>query len=173
MNGDELIAIGKFGKTRGLHGEIYVVPFGADPSRFMRLEKALLKIDGEPQELIIERAQMQGQRPTVKVAGYNTPELARTLTNRELFIPVSELEELPEDQYYAFEVEGCRVVTVDGDEVGTVVEVESFPASDLYVIEDEAGERYRLPALKRFVTEVDVKARKIKIDPPEGWMQAQ
>jgi 16S rRNA processing protein RimM len=173
MNGDELIAIGKFGRTRGLRGFIFVVPYGDDPSRFMRLEKALLMVDGEPQELIVESAKMQGERPTIKVAGYNTLELARTLTNRDLFIRAAELEELPEGQHYAFEVEGCSVVTVDGEKVGTVVEIEAFPASDMYVIEDEAGKRYLLPALARFVKEVDVKARKIEIDPPEGWMQAQ
>jgi 16S rRNA processing protein RimM len=61
---------------------------------------------------------------------------------------------------WVHELIGSAVVLVDGTEVGTVVEVQANPASDLLVLDTEA----LVPVV--FVT--DHEPGRVTIDPPEG-----
>ena len=173
MDPKSLIAIGKFGKTRGVSGDIYVIPYGDDPGKFTRLAHAILKIDGKEVSINIERGKLWSGRVTVKVKGYDTPEAARTLTHRELFIRPDQLEKLPEGRYYAFDLEGCLALGESGETIGTVIEVESMPGNDLFVIKAPNGQTGRLPVIKQFVKRVDIENKTIVIDPPNGWLDAQ
>lgn len=172
MNEPRRIAVGKFGRARGVQGEIFVVPYGDDPSRITRLKRASLEINGEFVEIGIERGALYSGKATVKISGYDNPEDVSHLTNRELYVTDDQLEALPENSFYVFELIGCEVVTESGDALGTVEDVENLPANDILVIH-EAGQRYRLPIVKAFVKEVDVKNRRVVVNPPDGWREAQ
>jgi 16S rRNA processing protein RimM len=77
---------------------------------------------------------------------------------------------LPPGQFYVADLEGCRVVTEEGGEVGTFVRAESGPAQDLWVV--RAGDRERLiPAVADIVLRVDTRERTIVIRPPEGLLE--
>lgn len=68
------------------------------------------------------------------------------------------------------DLEGCRVVTEDGGEVGILRRVEPSPAQDLWVV--GAGDREHLiPAVAEIVVRVDVGERTIVIRPPEGLLE--
>ncbi|HSG98756.1 MAG TPA: ribosome maturation factor RimM [candidate division Zixibacteria bacterium] len=168
-----LIAIGKFGRTRGVQGDIYVIPYGDDPTRFERLGEAILEVDSERTTIEIERGAVYSGRPTLKIKGYDTPEAARALTNRELFIHRESLERLPEGRYYAFELEGCNVTDESGQPIGVVTEVESLPANDLLVIEAPDGTVARLPVVSEFIRRVDIAGKMITAAPPTGWREIQ
>ncbi len=169
---DKRIAIGRFGRTRGVHGEIYVIPYGEYPERILNIEQVEIELaEGFVAAQLTKRETVSG-KIVVKVDGYDTPEISRTLTNRDIFIPFDELESLPDGEHYAFELEGCTVESTDGKTFGKLKEVESYPVSDLYVIESEDGKRFRLPAVKEFVLEIDTKKRKIVIAPPDGLFEA-
>ncbi len=169
----ERIAIGRFGRTRGVHGEIYVIPFGAYPDRLLDLHQVEIELTDGFAVAEIEKNYSVSGKVVVKIVGYDTPEIARTLTNRSVFIPYDELGDLPEDEHYTFELEGCAVELADGQVVGKLREVESYPVSDMYVIEAGDGKRFRLPAVKEFVVEIDIEKRKIIIAPPDGLFEAQ
>ncbi len=169
----ERIAIGRFGRTRGVQGEIYVIPYGAYPDRILDLEQMEIELTDGYVVAQIEKSYSVSGKVVVKIAGYDTPEMARTLTNRNIFVPYDQLWPLPEGEHYAFELEGCAVELADGKKVGELKEVESYPVSDMYVIQADNGKRFRLPAVKEFVLEIDVQQRKVVIAPPEGLFEAQ
>lgn len=176
MSEPRLVAIGRFGRARGVNGDIYLIPYGDDPTRLTGLSKALMMVDGAATTVVLERTKIYSGKLAVKVKGYDTPETAATLARQELFLREDDLRELDDDVHYAFQLIGCQVVSVtDGVEetVGTIKDVENYPASDVYLIEGESGELYRLPAIKEFVRKIDLPERKIEIDPPKGWMEAQ
>ena len=62
---------------------------------------------------------------------------------------------------------GCKVVLVDGREWGTIAAVEMGSVQDLLVIHDGAIERM-LPLVDDFITNIDIAAGVVTIDPPEG-----
>jgi 16S rRNA processing protein RimM len=67
---------------------------------------------------------------------------------------------LEDGAFWVHELIGAQVVLVDGSAVGTVVEVESNPASDLLVLDGGA--------LVPVVFVVSQESGRVTIDPPEG-----
>ena len=77
---------------------------------------------------------------------------------------------LPPGQFYIVDLEGCRVVTEEGGEVGTFLRAEAGPTQDLWVV--RAGDREHLiPAVADIVVRVNTRERTIVIRPPEGLLE--
>src|SRR5256886_15651512 len=72
-------------------------------------------------------------------------------------------------RFCPWQLEGCRVVTEDGREVGRVTGIERSSAQDLWVVTDEARQ-HLIPAVPEIVSEVDLAARRVVIRPPEGLL---
>ena len=67
-------------------------------------------------------------------------------------------------------IEGCRVLTEDGREVGRVTGIERGAAQDLWVVAG-AGREHLIPAVPEIVLEVDLGARRVVIRPPDGLLE--
>ncbi len=156
-----------------MHGEIYVIPYGSHPERLLELEEVDIDLSDGFVTAQITSSSLVSDRVVFKVEGYDTPELARTLTNLDLCVTSDRLEALPEGEHYAFELEGCSVELADGQPVGELKEVENYPVSDMYVIAGNDGRKFRLPAIKEFVLQIDLQQRKIVISPPDGLLETQ
>ncbi len=77
---------------------------------------------------------------------------------------------LPPGRFYIADLEGCRVVTEEGGEVGTFLRAEPGPAHDLWVV--RSGDREQLiPAVAEIVVRVDMTERTIVVRPPEGLLE--
>ena len=73
-------------------------------------------------------------------------------------------------QFYIVDLEGCRVVTEEGGEIGTFLRAEPGPTQDLWVV--RAGDReYLIPAVADIVVRVNTRERTIVIRPPEGLLE--
>jgi 16S rRNA processing protein RimM len=107
-------------------------------------------------------------RPALRIDAIETPEDAGNLTNRYLYIKADELGQLPEGSYYHFDLIGCLVTDTEGKTLGELVDIESYPANDAWVIETDEGKQVLFPAVKEFVVEVDLEKNLIVINPPEG-----
>lgn len=171
MTDSEFVAIGKFGRVRGVSGEIYVVPYSGDPQRIKLLSKVYIKVDDRFTEINVQKTSLYSGKSAVKLEAYDTPDDARALTNRELFVKQEQLRKLPDGEYYAFQLEGSTVESVNGELIGSLVSVEHFPSSDVYVIENAEGCKFRLPAVNEFIRRIDIKNKLIVIDPPDGWQE--
>ena len=162
---DTYITVGKLGKARGVHGEIYVTPLTDFPERFVGLTEIYLWNNGTWRKTKLESARLVSGRPVLKFENIDSPEEASRLTNRELAVPRSQAVPLPENTYYVFDLLGCRIYTeVDGESIGEVIDVERYPANDAYVIRMNDGRQMLLPAVPQFVRQVDVLKRTILVD---------
>jgi 16S rRNA processing protein RimM len=95
---------------------------------------------------------------------------AETLRGRWLAVPEAEALPPGPGRFYPWQLEGCRVFTETGQEVGRVTGVESSPAHDLWVVHDGRGE-HLIPAVPAIVLEVDLAGRRIVLRPPEGLLE--
>jgi 16S rRNA processing protein RimM len=62
---------------------------------------------------------------------------------------------------------GCKVVLVDGTPWGEVAGIDTGPGQDRLVIHDAGVERL-VPLVDAFVQKIDLDARVVTVDPPEG-----
>ena len=166
-----LVAIGEIGRPHGLGGEVRVTPLTDRPERFQTLSECVLwdvaRDHRAPCRVTLARR--QGAALVVAIAGCETPEAAADLTGRLLAVPEAEALPPPEGHFYPWQLEGCRVLTEDGRDVGRVLRVEAAPAQDLWVVGDEARE-HLVPAVPEIVLDVDLKARRVVIRPPDGLL---
>ena len=162
----EYITIGKLGRTRGVDGEIWVTTFTDFPNRFIGMESILVKNKTVWETKEIEFAHLIGDRPVLKIKELSNPENASLWTNRELAITKDELVDLPEGEFYIFDLVGCDVFDIEsGETIGVISDVEQHPANDVYLIETVNSEKARIAVVKQFVKSVDIGNKKVVVDP--------
>ena len=92
--------------------------------------------------------------------------------NSYLYISEEDKVQLPEGSYFIFDIVGCTVYNTEGQKIGTVTEVIQSASNDIYVVKDKIKNRsYLIPAVREFVIEVDIAAKKIIIDTIEGMIE--
>ena len=168
-----LVAVGEVLRPHGLTGEVKVRALTDRPDeRFRALKACILWEPGidRREACHIASCRFDGELLLVKVAGIDSPEAARRLAGRLLAVDRADVLLPPEGRFYPWQMEGARVETRDGREVGRFVGVEDGGAQDLWVIADRGRERL-IPAVAEIVIEVNVAERRIVIDPPEGLLE--
>ena len=81
------------------------------------------------------------------------------------------LAELPEGEFYWYELVGCRVETVQGDLVGTVREIWETGAHDVLMVENEDGVRRLVPTAEALLETIDLEARRIVVADVPGLLE--
>jgi 16S rRNA processing protein RimM len=79
------------------------------------------------------------------------------------------LEGAQEGELFYHELLGMRVVTVDREEVGTIVEVYELQPADLLEVKGPSKTHF-IPFLSSLVKEVDREDSLMVIDPPAGLL---
>ena len=172
-SGEELVAVAKAVRTRGLRGEIVADLLTDFPERFEGLA-ALIAVapDGKRLPLALEDHWFQGARVILKFAGYDSIEAASALVGYEFAVPESERVELDEDEFYDWELIGCRVETIAGEHLGTVREVLKTGGVEVLLIENlVAGREHMIPLAETICVEIDIENKLIRVDPPEGLLE--
>ena len=167
----ELVAIANIVRTRGLKGEVVADVLTDFPERFELLDAVTaVRESGERFELKIEKFWFQSGRLILKFVGYDSIESGEKLRNVEICVPESEAVELGDDEFFDWQLAGCKVETIDGEEIGEVRELMRTGGTELLVVAGETKE-YLIPFATAICVEVDIENKLIKIDPPEGLLE--
>lgn len=161
----ETLIVGRVLGSHGVRGFVRIEPLTDDPGRFASLEQVI--VEGRP--YAVSAARVNPGRILLKLEGVDTPEAARALRNEYLHVPFDAAAPLPEGAYYHFQLVGLRVETKGGEPLGTLAEVLALPANDVYVVRGDRGELL-IPAVRDIVTEIDLDARRMVIDPLPGLL---
>jgi 16S rRNA processing protein RimM len=166
----ELVAIAKIVKTRGLRGELVAELLTDFPERFENLVSVIaVAPDGTRSDLEIESFFFQKGRVVMKLAGYSSIEAAEALRGYEICVLELDAVELEEGEFFDWELQGCRVETVEGTEIGKVTEVMRTGGTEILVVAG-TDKDYLIPFSETICVEVDVEEKMIKVDPPEGLL---
>ena len=121
---------------------------------------ASLFVEGETQPRVVAEVELGGRNPVLVFEGVTTRELAEPLVGRYLEV---EPAPLPEGTYYWHQLEGLRVVDLQGAELGTLAEVFRAGEAEVYRVEGVAGELL-IPAIRDVVREIDLSGGRIVVD---------
>ena len=159
------VAIGRVGALWGVRGAVRVLPL-TDRRRQLAAGR-IVTVAGERRTIV--SARWQKGMVYLRLAGIEDREAAAELRGRLLAIAESELEPLPEGQYYRFQLIGLAVVSTDGEELGQVTEVLSTGANDVYVVSGHRGELL-LPATDEVVREIDLETGRMLVQVLPGLL---
>lgn len=162
--------IGQIVNTHGLKGDMKIYPYTDYPERFEEVEYLYMEGEGD-KKFSIENVRYQRNMVLLKLKGIDTIEAVEEIRDRHLFIDENNLRELDEDETLISDLIGLNVYLEDLTPVGTIKDVLQYTANDVYVIVNEEGKEFLIPALKQFIPVVDVKNNKVIITPIEGMLE--
>ena len=162
--------IGQIVKTQGLKGEVRVYSTTDDIYRFDDLNTFYIGKDFNT-EYKVERVRYKGNLVIMKIKGIDTVEMAEKLRNKNVYVSREESRDLEEDEFFIADMIGIKVYTVNDEYVGTLDDVLQYSANDVYVIKGEDDKKYLIPAVMKFVPEIDIEEGKMIIDPIKGMLE--
>jgi 16S rRNA processing protein RimM len=168
---DDMVLVGRIARPHGLKGHVVVNPETAFvDERFAPGAVLWTRSASGDEALTVVESRRQGHRPVVAFEGFSRLEDVERLAGLELRVSETLLRPLGPGQYYEHQLAGCQVVDASGRVVGTVARVEGGAGSSRLVINGEPGE-IQVPLAVDICREIDVAARRIVIDPPEGLLE--
>ena len=105
----------------------------------------------------------------LKFAGFDSIDDAQKLVGSEIQIPAEQRAELEEGAIYISDLVGCTVVAGER-EIGAVTGVDFTAGEAPLLIVKEGKKEYLIPYVERFTRKVDVSARRIEMNLPEGLL---
>ncbi len=177
----DYVVVGKVIKAHGIKGEIKVFPNSGHPEDFkfykeVRLCDTSSAGHGPDDETCrggmqaIVKSSGQGKIVILALKNVSGRDEAEALRGLEVLVPKEKLPELGADQYYWHELDGLRVRTDEGREIGRVTALMTTAAHHILIVTNK-GREYMIPAEKEFVTEVDRQKGIMTITPPPGLLE--
>lgn len=170
MDLQELVPLGKVLKVHGIRGKVKVAPFG---ETLEQLERGRTVYFRDPEQrwrpLVIEKVQRQPKSLIISFRGVWNRDQAEVLRGKKIYLPVSQLPELEEGEYYYYQLIGLQVIDVHGEVLGKLTEIISTGSNDVYVVKKRDTE-VLIPALESVIKEVNLHEKKMVVDIPEGLM---
>jgi 16S rRNA processing protein RimM len=168
---DELIAVGRVGRPRGVHGDTFVEPWTDDPDDRFAVGAVLQTDPADAGPLTVAAMSVAGDRLVVRFAGVDDRDGADALRGVRLLIAASSRPDLDDpDEFYDTDLVGLAARTVAGAELGPVRDVLHAGGADYLVVDVDGRERL-VPFVRAIVPSVDVVAGVVVIDPPEGLFE--
>ncbi len=168
MRGDPRIEIGGIARAHGIRGEVIVHTH--DPESEVLGGLSEIFIDGTAHK-VLEARGTPHRGWIVRLEGIDTRNAAELLKGKPVTIDRAALE-LDEDDVLLDDLIGCKVVLANGELWGEIAAIELGSAQDLLVIHHGEIERM-LPLVDQFVTNIDIAAGVVTIDPPEGLPESK
>jgi 16S rRNA processing protein RimM len=162
------LAVARLGAVRGLGGELRLVSYSGEFSHIAAASEILVGgslglEDASP--LRILRVVEGGWGASIIFDGYETPEKARGLAGRELFLPRERASPKKPGEYYVADLVGM-VATVGGLRVGVIDAVIGGGADDLLEVRRDGGGTVLVPFRREFVGNVDEEKSELEIVSP-------
>ena len=171
MAWNDMVLVGRIARPHGIRGHVFVTPetdFVDD--RFVPGATMWTRSERGDEQLTLAAARVQNGRPVIAFEGFSSIDDVERLAGLELRVPEESLHPLAAGAYYQHQLVGCAVETTAGQPVGVVRRVEGGAAGSLLAIDGARGE-ILIPFALEICREVDIAARRIRIDPPEGLLE--
>lgn len=168
--GDGFLAIGRITKPHGLRGQVKVrvdsdVRDQLQPGRRVRLGGP-----GPVREYEVETFGFQGNAGLLGLAGVRDRDAAEALVGGVLEVEAGALPALSEGEYYWHQVAGLRVVSEEGRFLGTLADMFSTPAHDVWVAR-APGQEYLIPAVGEVVLSVNPAEKEVRVRRLSAWWE--
>jgi 16S rRNA processing protein RimM len=167
------LVVGRVVRAHGINGEVVVEIRTDDPAeRFAPGTTLRAKGSRDKQErsYVIDDVREHSGRLLVRLAEVADRNAADALRGSLFVVDSDDLPPIDEpDTFYDHQLEGLRVRTVTGTDVGVVTEVLHTAAGELLAVKGDSGE-VLVPFVSAIVTSVSLDDGTVDIDPPDGLL---
>jgi 16S rRNA processing protein RimM len=174
----ELTIVGRVRRAHGIRGEVVIEPLTDAPDAVFAPGRRVFSgtVQGDPapdaRELVVKNSRpFKGGGWIVAFEGFADRNEAERWRNRSVLAPSSELAPAGEHEVYLHDLLGLTVVHARSSEtIGDVTDVYEVPQGIMLDVRRPGGS-VLIPFRPEVVTRVDLAARQLAIDPPEGLLE--
>jgi 16S rRNA processing protein RimM len=175
---DGLLRIGYVAGSHGLHGAVRVRTDDPGSTTLLTLKRLFVQTgDGqrgfEAPEFklsefeILDATTLSAGHHRIMLEGVGDAGTAKALRGSAVMVAVADLPPLAEGEFYYFQLAGAEVMLTDGRRLGTIEDIMSTGAHDVWVV--RGGEREVLvPVISDVVKAMDLAARRVTIEAVPG-----
>ncbi len=162
----EFLIVGRITRPHGIRGEVAMRNMTDYPERLLEVET--LYVGPEHRPYRVKRMRRHADGMLIAFEGVGDRNLAAVLREQFVYIHISDAVPLEEGEYYLFQIEGIRVVTEDGRQLGRLTGLIETGANDVYIITSDEGKEVLIPAIPEVIQDVDVPGRVMTVKLLEG-----
>jgi 16S rRNA processing protein RimM len=166
---DGIVPLGEIVTTHGIAGWLKLNPYNSDSPLLSTLSEVILVKDKTRTAVQVDSARPHRRQILLKLRGIDDIETARRCVGSTLSVPEEALATPAPGQYYHYQVIGLEVFNTNGARIGTLKEIWSTPASELYVVVG-VDKEHLIPAVKEIIAEVDLAGGRMIVDLPAGLL---
>lgn len=160
--GGEVVVLGRVVGLFGVQGWVKVHSYTRVREDILGYPRWLLQRGGEWRAHALVEGRAQGKTLVARIAGIDDRDAARALIGVDIAVYKADLPAPAPGSFYWSQLEGLRVVNLEGVDLGRVSHLFETGANDVMVVKDE---RERLiPYIKDVIREVDLHAGILRVD---------
>ena len=156
-------------RAHGIKGDIVVRGLSADAADRLHAGRDVETDAGSAYRILSSKP--HGTDHLIHLDGVDDRTKAETLVGAQFTIDHSDRRSLDRDEWWVDDIVGCRVLDVDGRELGVVVGVAVGSSQDRLVMETASGTTAEIPLVDELVPAVDVDDGRIVTDLPPGLLE--
>lgn len=167
----EWVTIARVLKTQGRRGELAAALETDDPERFATLTRVFLhRPPAAPVAFPLKRHWFHKGWVVLELEGIADLNAAEPWVGAEVVIPFEERAPLPPGKWYYTDLEGCTVFAGE-TAIGVLAAVEEMPGGEMLHVRSDAGDDLLIPFVAAWTQSVDLGARTIHMQLPEGLLE--
>jgi len=166
----EYFDVGKIVNTHGIKGEVRVNSITNYPKEryYEGSPLVLFKENEEPIELIIKSHRVHKNFDLLTFKDHFSINEVEKYVGGVLKVSEDYLFELSDDEFYLHEIIGLQVVDEEGENIGTVKEILSPGANDVWVVQRQGQKDLLLPYIDSVILHVDLEKNQVIVHVMEG-----
>ena len=165
---ENFLEIGQIVNSYGLKGQMKIVPFTDDITRYSDLKTIYIEMNKQLKEFKIEQVKYHKNNVLIKLEGIDDINDTEQFKNCYVKVDRKNAVELPEDSYFIVDLLGLEVFTEDNNLLGKIVDVFPTGSNDVYVVKNELGKQILLPAIGEVIKNVDIPNKKMVVNLIKG-----
>lgn len=158
------ILIGEITTVHGVKGLVKIRAYAEDESLF---DAPLFTEESGSKTISVSLKSMLKGDWLAEVENVTDRNEAEKLRGTQLYIDRGAMPETDDGEFYIEDLKGMKVVDKEGKEIGTVLSVENYGASDLLDIKPSSGPSFYLPFTDDVIVDVNFEKATIKVERPE------
>jgi len=165
----QVIVIGQVSGLFGVRGWVKVFSYTEPREGILDYADWQLGTEGNFRPVKVAEGKRQGKTIVARIQGIDDRDVAVKLIGEQIAVERSQLPSLEEGHYYWADLEGLRVETRDGVQLGTVSGMLATTANDVMVVQADEQERLIPFLFGDRVLDVDFDKRVIQVDWDPDW----
>ena len=167
---EDRLRVGVITSPHGIRGEVNIFPTTDDPERFKKLKKVIVDTHKEQKEMEIGGIKFFKNMVIATLSGIEDRTQAEKYRSADILIEREDALPLGEDEYYICDILGFTVTNDDGTVLGTLEDVLTSCANDVYVVKRDNGKELLIPSTKECVLSTDLNSKNIVVHLLKGMI---